>query len=168
MVAAWDGDWQERVRVRIRKLGFADALAYFRAFPDASFGELFRKLSEVKEEGGREIAYIHLQFALYESADRNRCLREVMADLLVRKMRQHLRHGWNIGKDSQQRRAAVAAEWEVPLDPAGRFVGLASQIWAAIKRLSPADDWVPLDQNDPIIQSVFDSVWPSDLAHGAE
>jgi hypothetical protein len=107
------------------------------------------------------IAYSQFEAVYYREAERGGWLREAMADTLARKLREHLRSGWNCGRNVIQRQAEAISSWELPLCIDPSYAEVANQIWRAIKSSSPADDWCPTDGNDAVLQKAFSDVWPS-------
>ncbi len=160
MATAWSGDWKARVRDRAKSLGFPDVLALANAHPGIPFGQLFRYLRQ-PESRDAPIAYAQFQAVYFEEAEQRGLLRDAIADTLVRRLRQHLRGGWNQGRRVRERKAEVRGGWELPPSRVSELGPIADRIWDTVNELNPPDDWCPEDFNDPIIQEAFARVWPS-------
>jgi len=160
MSNAWSGDWKARVRERVNRLGFDSLPALASAHPGVPFGQLFRLLRETESPDDTTIGYIQFQALFFEEAEANGRIREAIADTLVRRLRQHLRSGWNRGQRLRERKAEARAKWELPPSRIPKFGVVTDKIWDALRDLNPPDDWCPADCNDPIIQEAFRHAWP--------
>jgi hypothetical protein len=141
-------------------LGYGNMRAFFRAHPSEPFGKLFQMVRNVNASNRPAIAYAQFQALYYREAERDGWLREAMADTLARKLREHLRSGWNHGRNVVERRANVISSWELPLSADSGSRDIANRIWEALKSSQPPDDWCPVDGSDPLIQQAFAKVWP--------
>lgn len=162
MPSAWTGDWKKRVAERASQLGFSSVMAVFRAHPDLPFGQIFRMLRETESENEIPMAYIQLQTAYFEEADREGILQEALAALIVRLFKQFLPSGWNRGKRIRERQGKCWCGIEVPLCLLKDGYSFPQEFWKAIEELHPPDDWCPEDANDPILQKAIDRAWLED------
>src|SRR5262245_16978706 len=100
----WTTGWQSRVRAIVEQMGYEDVFAFVMAHPGKSFGQLYGMIQ--KRTGGHQtpVAFVQLPEVFFEDAKSRGLLREAVMESLVRSMQQHLRKGWNIGKNILPRR----------------------------------------------------------------
>jgi hypothetical protein len=144
----------------VRHLGFADTLVFVAANPMIPFGQLFRIVCDDSRDVRHTIAIAQFQQVFFQDAARQGKLREAIRDTLLRRLREHLRHGWNQGKMSKTRRALAFSQWELPTFDRERIAGITDKIWQALVDLQPPDDWCPKSVDDPIRENAFAIAWP--------
>jgi hypothetical protein len=162
----WAIGWESRVLDRVRRMGFADPVAFAAAHPQIPFGQLFRILLENDTDGGETITISQFQELLFEEAKRSGKLRHAIRDTLLRRLRQHLGHGWNRGAKIKERRAAAFSQWELPTFDRQRLANITDRIWQALRDLEPPDDWCPGCITNPYLEKAFEVGWPNDLPCG--
>ena len=162
MTETWDADWESRIQKRVQHLGFGDTFSFVSAHPLIPFGQLFRILRDDNPDKRYSIAIAQFQHVYFCDAARQGHLREAILDTLVRRLREHLRQGWNHGKMAKERRASAYSQWELPTFDRQRFAGITERIWQALIDLSPPDDWCPESAKDPLLEKAFASGWPED------
>ncbi|GIW98377.1 MAG: hypothetical protein KatS3mg111_1710 [Pirellulaceae bacterium] len=166
MNRTWCRDWPERVRGLAKNLGHTDVFDFVMSHPGESFGQLYRRLQSTSEPSEFIPAFSQTAEVFYLDADRQGRLRDALAEALVRAIQQFLKKGWGVGKQLRQRRIQAQLHWPTPSlvnslkmshDDWFNFQEL---IWSELERESPAPEWCPADYRDPVIQAVFDRVWP--------
>ena len=160
MSKAWSADWKSRVRDRARQIGFGDLWTCARAHPGAPFGQLFQLLRDTEEPNDTPIAYTQFQSVFFDDANSHGKVQDAVMDTLVRRLRQHLIRGWNIGKRNKEQKAEVIAQWEVPPEQFELYSQIRNKVWGRLKEMPIPDNWCPDDINDPVIQAVFARAWP--------
>lgn len=159
----WDDRWPERVRFRIRQLGYSNVLEYFASNQNATFGELFGKLRKLESEWDTPVAYVQFEAVYFDEAGKAGKLKSAVADCLFRRLRRHLRRGWNLGRSLQMRRAEVFADLEVPIAITAHSPSFKDDIRRAIMAAAPPDDWCPQTPEDAILTAAIGQVWPANM-----
>ncbi len=158
MCAGWGDDLSTHIDDQ-KILGFDSTLALADAHPGIPFGQLFNLLRGSKSS---PIGYIHFQCRYFEDADKLGQTKRRVADTLVRRLRQHLRSGWNNGKRIIVRKMEAKSHWETPPMQFSTFRKITDEIWEMLEELTPPDDWCPEDTNDPFIREAFSRAWPEE------
>ena len=165
----WKPGWSDRLRDRVRNLGFHDIYNFVEVQPRKPlpylFGDLRKRLAT--SEG---LALVQFRETFYIDAVQRNKLQHALAMSLIRWMQTTLRTGWNHGKNLRRRHWSVLANWEPP-SPLGngisakQWYAFREQAWLALlQRLDhdPTidDQWCPDDDGDPIIAGVISENWP--------
>jgi len=164
---AWSGDWQQRLRTLVQRMGYEDVFAFVMAKKGESFGEMFGNIRRtVSADEAKILALRHLEELFYVDANERGQLRPAVMEALVRSLRQYLRKGWNCGKRVRERRIDARTRWVTPSLVAhhgweyGDWRRFRELVWAEIESSGPSDDWCPQDHSDPVLQQVFSRLWP--------
>lgn len=166
MIDIWAPGWETRVGDRVRRLGYADTLAFADAHPRIPFGQLFRLLCDQTADGDEPIAIAQFQDVFFCDSRRSGKLRHAVAETLLRRIRQHLCRGWNRGAKVKERRAAAFSQWELPTFDRQRITAITDRIWQALMELQPPDDWCPVCISDPYLEQAFEVGWPTEREGG--
>jgi hypothetical protein len=141
-----------RAALKARSIGAQEFLA---ANPGVSKIELAKRLNH-------GVSAFGLIMAIYEDAVESRLLRETARDLLIREIRCEFPDGWSFA-------GSVAPGIKI-----GRWYSEASdychdqQVEHYLSRIirhlaiddPPEEGWLPREQNDPLINEIFDRYWP--------
>ena len=161
--SAWTSDWRARIRNRLHTLGFESLQEFLRTVPEETYQQLSQLVGESLPSGGWDVAPVQIQTLQMEDfRDSPAQLREVATDSLTRLIRQHLKRGWNCGVHATFNRACVASEWISLISGGGtdaRLASLAEFTWKTLCERNPPDVWIPRNNLDSIIVSVFDDIW---------
>jgi len=166
MSTTWNGDWPQRLRTLAAFMGASDVYDLVMSRRGQSFGEVFRSLRETANELGVRVAFQQLKVAFYLDAYAQGKLREAFMEAMVRSIRQFLRKGWNKGKKVRSRRIDASTVFPTPslLDEfaltVADWIALKKLAFYELEQLKPPDEWCPEDYKDPIIQKLFDKIWP--------
>lgn len=162
MCASWSGNWSSAVRQRVAQLDFDGPWQLAIAHPLIPFGQLFEMVRQTKLTalGIPQIGLIQFEAAFFEDASSARQLRTAMTDTLIRSFQQHLRKGWNCGKNIRNRHYHTQRDWALPPAPYEKVKALAEQIWANLEETNPPAEWCPLHWDDPVLTQAFDRAWP--------
>src|SRR5262245_16485600 len=95
-LAAWDGDFEQRLSDRLRSSGFPSATAYAASRPTESLVALADTLSSRTDgpRDTRDVAAFQLERRLPEEAQASGTLDHHARDLLVRRLHAHIPEGW--------------------------------------------------------------------------
>ncbi|GIX00058.1 MAG: hypothetical protein KatS3mg111_3390 [Pirellulaceae bacterium] len=166
MSRTWCKNWPDKVRELATRQGYTDVFDFVMSHPGESFGQLYKRLQSASEQSEFTPAFSQIAEVFYLDADRQGRLRDAFAEALVRAIRQFLKKGWGVGKQLRQRRIQAQTHWPSPslVDSIKMshedWFNLQEFIWHELERESPAAEWCPADYRDPVIQAVFDRVWP--------
>ena len=146
-VPAWRGDWQDRVRQRVRQRGFVSFLAYLKSNAGVPYPMLARELSE-----GEDIAPVQLETLHAEDVDSLE-REEAVLDSLARFMRGALTKGWGVDRYWETNVIGALSSWSVTWGSGPELDRIKRKLLA----LPPPNGWIPSPQGDPILLKVFDS-----------
>jgi len=155
VLSAWDGDWEERIRQRITKLGYSTYREYLRATPGVSYRELAAELS--KDDDAAPIAPVQLEYLHARSvspADR----RDAVLDSFVRFLRGALTIGLGVGTLWKIDVIGDLSGWDVIWGQGDELDAFEGEIF----RMNPTPGWIPKDSDDPLIQEAAKRVWPTE------
>jgi hypothetical protein len=154
--------WQEKIRERVKRLGFDSVETFFASRPGLSTRQL-------ADELGADIipAFVTELRVLDAVKAGRRQLRRVAMDLLVRAIREQLPDGWS---QTQSRDETVSPEfmnvtamtlWGTEMHSAGISEEVSDRVWDALcRRAQPG--WIPASTDDETIQAAFAEAWPLD------
>lgn len=177
--AAWQGDWNTRIRSRLQQWGYEGLLDYLKTSPGTSFVSLAEDLGP--DVVGAQI----IPLALQEARSKGQ-LRWLAMDFLVRHIRDVFQNGWGrvyippssvyLTEEGKKELATKGEENRISFQKAhalGGFVAdvsdpdsmprvtdLAEAIGTVFDELAPPVGWLPADADDPIVQEAFARVWP--------
>ncbi len=117
-------------------------------------------LRDSESEEDQRIAYVQLQTVYFEEAEKTGRLRDVLADIVVRKLREHLRKGWATRKSLSPKRAMMMLHLEVPPPYVAGGSLSSGRIWEVLEELAPPGEWCPEGADDPLIQKLMDRIFP--------
>ena len=150
-VAAWEGDWRQRIANRLKDLAYDGVLAFVASFPDEPWFVLVRRL-------GDDLAAVQLETAAVDEARKTGRLREFARDALVRGLRTSLNHGWLNSPHAEHRAVGAFVAWSIMLGE--DLKPLAEGCWNALTDLKPPQGWLPEMKEDKLIEAAFDKGWP--------
>jgi len=153
-LSAWDGNWQERLSQRLRKLGFETFQDYLRARRGRPYGQLAAELSG--DPDAAPIAPVQLERMhawTVSQADRY----DAILDSLVRYLTEYLRKGWGVGIHWQLNANIALAFWSSNWGDKDKDELRALE--REIRGLNPEAGWIPKDADDAILQEAARRVW---------
>jgi hypothetical protein len=142
-VPAWRGDWQSRVTLRLKLMGFESYEAFLDANPGLSYDEMARLL------GGGDVAPVQLQ-SLHASGVKAEQRELAVLDSLVRFLRGALRKGWGVGKYWESDLMGALASWHTTWGGGGEL----DRLQKALLDAKPPIGWLPEPKGDPLVQKV--------------
>jgi hypothetical protein len=160
---SWEGDWEARVRARIRAQGYDSVFAFVAADPSAPLLVLAERLSEVDtDDDPHPVAADQLARLLRaEASEGGEVATEWMARrTLIGELQHYLPDGWrSTWTEENSSGASLAfAAWADTLDP-----GLNERALDILRALQhearPPDGWLPEGVSDPILEAVFVRHW---------
>jgi hypothetical protein len=150
----WEGNWQERLSQRFRKLGYDTFQDYLRARRARPYGQLAAELSEDPEAAPIAPVQLERMHAWTVSpAERY----DAILDSLVRYLREYLRKGWGVGIHWQLNANIALAFWLSNWGDKDKDELRALE--REIRALNPEPGWIPKDSDDPILQEAARRVW---------
>jgi hypothetical protein len=157
---AWEGDWRERVCMRVAALGFNGIDQFMNAFPAEPYIALVNRL-------GDDVAPIQLECVQFDDAEKRSDLRIAAIDSLVRDLRRYLDKGWEGGARGNFATVQAQVAWLRRLDGSSRnrspnadMHRLGESIWNALEQMQPPIGWLPAGLEDDYIRSAFNEAWP--------
>jgi hypothetical protein len=160
---SWVGDWEARVRARIRAAGHHSVLAFVASHPGASLLDLAERLSEVDtDDDPSPVAADQIARLLRaEVAQSGEVATESMARCtLVGELHRYIPDGWRSTwtEETASRVSLAIACWADTIGPA--LSGRARDVFRAIQEEArPPDGWLPENSSDPILETVFVRHW---------
>jgi hypothetical protein len=155
--AATDG--VDRMFLRSASVALAEmgcsALELLAANPGVSIPDLAKRVN-------RGITAIGLIMAAYEEAEQRSVVRETAKDLLIRTICEEFPEGWS---DEESVHPVVKiGSWNYGVKRHVKNTALASFASDIVHHIatdrSPPRGWKPVDRDDPLIESLFESYWP--------
>jgi hypothetical protein len=143
-VPAWRGDWEARIALRLKAMGFGNYEAFLKANPGLPYGEMARLLSE-----GGDVAPVQLE-RLHASNVKADDRESAILDSLVRSLRGALKNGWGVGKYWESDLMGALASWHVTWGGGETLQRLQKALFA----VGPAIGWVPEPKDDPLLTKV--------------
>ena len=143
---AWKPGWRERLAERLGEAGWSSVTELATARPHVSFIDLAREV-------GGGVVGAQIEKVMYEEAREAGQLDRAVRRTLVRRLHERLPDGWGQGQDNEFARAQAYASWKGALEDRH-----SDDAWTAWQRLRDADkpaDWLPRDENDPVLQAAF-------------
>jgi hypothetical protein len=148
-VPAWQGDWQARITLRLKALGFESFEAFLHANPGMPYGEMARLLGET------DVAPVQLEHLHAASVPPDRHLASVL-DSLARYLRGALKNGWGVGKYWDSDLMGALASWHTTW---GGGMTL-DRLQTALLESKPRKGWLPESKDDPLLQDVAARIQP--------
>ena len=139
---AWRGDWESRVTLRLKLMGFDSYESFLVANPGVSYDEIARLIGE-----GGDVAPVQLQ-RLHASMVKAEQRELAVLDSLGRYLRGALRKGWGVGKYWESALMAALASWHTTWGGGEELDRLQNALFAA----KPSMGWVPEPKDDPLLQ----------------
>jgi hypothetical protein len=152
-VPAWEGDWRQRIKERLRERGFETTTAFVDSRPTASLLSLSRQLCQ-----DMDVAAVQLQWVLIDEAEQSGTMERCARSLLVRELHEALPEGWHTTWDAAPggsgRRLISACS--------GVYVAIPEPCRDAFDRVEEAlwnaaipEGWLPAGPDDPILLEAF-------------
>jgi hypothetical protein len=153
----WLGNWRTRHLQRVRDAGSPTVAEFLNRYPAIPYHKVTRR------HLGDVVAPIQLIQLQFDEAVANGTVREAAKDLLVRTINEQLKYGWQKGGHWRFNQAGVYSHFTNDLgthsgDETLKEIG--KRVIAALRQLSPAADWIPKSNDDPLIVQAFDLGWP--------
>jgi hypothetical protein len=143
---AWRGDWQERVRERIRQRGSESLQAYLKGNAGVPYSDLARDLAVGDDIAPVQLERLHAQETVPEQRQ------GAVFDSLTRFLRGSLKKGWGVGRYWESDVIGTLVSWSVTW---GRSKDL-DQVERALFSIPPPTGWKPEPQGDPILNRAFE------------
>ena len=140
---AWRGDWQARITLRIKLMGFEN----YEAFLDANPGRSYDEMAHLLGEG--DVAAVQLQ-SLHSSGTQAGQRDVAVLDSLTRFLRGALKKGWGVGKYRESSLMGALATWHVLWGGGDALDRLQKTLLGA----KPPIGWLPDLKDDPLLQRV--------------
>lgn len=156
MKAIWSGNWEKRLRVRLKEQGFSSAVAFAKAHKKLTYKQLTQLLGD--NLAPIQLIWLIRDEALEAGGERQGEVTWFAKDSLVRRIREKCGAGWGLGEKGDFKAAHATGSWISELSPMGSQVETAAHlIRDRLKERAPVG-WLPEDIEDPIIQEVFSDV----------
>jgi hypothetical protein len=150
----WGGDWQAKLRSRLRSLGFEKIQDFLAQFPSEPYLKLVKRL-------GEDVAPLQLIWEQFREAQQQGRIRAAAKDCLAREITGQLRHGWGKGVRVDFQTAGAYANWVTELTRFQPDVRpMADAVWRTLNELKPPPGWLPVGPDDPHIAAAFAAGWP--------
>lgn len=142
-VPAWQGDWQARITLRLKLMGFESYEAFLNANPGLSYDEIARLLGE------GDVAPVQLQ-SLHASGVKAEQRELAVLDSLARFIRGALKKGWGVGKYWESSLMGALASWHATWGGGEELDRLQKTLLGS----KPPMGWLPEPKDDPLLQKV--------------
>jgi len=161
-IAAFDRSLLDRARAALAAAG-CGALEFLNANPGVSSVEAAKRLN-------RGTTAIGLVMVIYEEAVKNRVVREVAKDMLIRVILGKFPHGWSSSLLDKVGPVVKIGNWQSEVKKYGRDPRFDECSLAILREIAihhpPPEGWSPKPKDDPIIDELFDRFWPVDPERG--
>ena len=142
-VPAWQGDWEARIMLRVKALGFESYDAFLHANPGMPYDQMARLLGE------GDLAPV--QFERLHAASTAPDQRAVaVLDSLARYLRGALKKGWGVGKYWESDLMGALAGWHTNWGGGEDLDRLQKTLLGA----KPPMGWLPEPKDDPLLRRV--------------
>lgn len=142
-VPAWQGDWQARITLRLKVMGFESYEAFLDANPGLSYDEMARLLGE------GDVVPVQLQ-SFHVSGVKPEQRERAVLDSLTRFLRGALNKGWGVGKYWESSLMGALASWHVTWGGGEELDRLQKTLLAS----KPSIGWLPEPKDDPLLRKV--------------
>lgn len=154
MSKVWEGNWQARVKERVRARGFSTLSAWSDARPSGTYNDLAAEL-------GEDIAPFQVEYLLHEEAIKagvgvlHRVLRAGLSRHLWRRLPSS---GWDAkGTEAWSEAAGASAVWFSAIPKTLADVrDRADRVWDELAARAPRG-WRPSGPDDPILVAAFEA-----------
>jgi hypothetical protein len=157
MRGAWEPDWEERIRLAVRRLGYATLSDFLAANPGARYDDLVRLL---------DIPAAPVQIAalsLRDAARRDQ-LRAAAMDSLCRHLADSLPAGLTQTQRGQFGIISATSSWTIDVlratDDNPQLRECCQAVAKALLALPARPKWLPRTPDDPQLVALFSSAWP--------
>jgi hypothetical protein len=142
-VPAWQGDWEARITLRLKLMGFESYEAFLDANPGLPYDEMARLLGE------GDVAPVQLQ-SLHASGVKPDQRERAVLDSLTRLLRGALKKGWGVGKYWESSLMGALASWHVTWGGGEQL----DRLQKALLGSKPPMGWLPEPKDDPLLHKV--------------
>jgi hypothetical protein len=142
-VPVWRGDWQARITLRVKAMGFESYEAFLHANPGMSYDDMASLLGE------GDVAPVQLE-RLHASSIRADRRDAAALDSLARYIRGALKKGWGAGKYWESDLMGALAGWHTNWGGGEDL----DQLQAALLSSKPPAGWRPQSKEDPLLQRI--------------
>ena len=149
----WHPDWQNGVVRAAQAKGFNTLISFLASMPNRPYADVAAAL-------GGHIAPIQIVSVQYQEARSPDALRDAAKDALCRNIVEKLPQGFGTGEDAAFKWVLALTSWGSELQVTGGHPELRPTIRRIQDKLKPAQGWLPLGPDDPVIAQVFDTYWP--------
>ena len=153
----WEGDWNTRVRERVRSNGSDSVLDLLDQHPCEPYFLIARRL-------GNDVAAAQVARMQFEEVDGPGGFRQAAIDALSREITEQLKRGWGVGKHVEFLTADVFAGWmallEYRVGSPPHILARGEAVWEELNRIDPPQGWKPTGTDDSILVAAFAKGWP--------
>jgi len=150
----WVEGWETALRATLERRGYSSLSEYMAKHPGVTYVRIGEAL------GG--FAALQVQRIQLDEAVATDSLRKTAMDALVRIIRDRLKHGWDVGQNSEYIRASAFAAWDSFFSLGVRCCSFSlrtESVWNALEHICPPKRWLPESPSDAIITEAFALGW---------
>jgi hypothetical protein len=147
-MSTWQGDWLNRIKERVKELGYNSIFEFIDTYPAESYSDLAKMLSVDKDVAPVQVAKMHALASL------ERCKKGAIIDSFCRRINEDLPNGWGIGKYWESRLMGSLSMWEGMWDELANLENFDEILF----EISPTQGWKP-NKDDPLVQDIFKHIF---------